>query len=88
MKFAVCAIIKNENLYLREWVEHYIKLGFDKIILYDNNEKNGELPQLVIQDYIDAGIVNIYNYRGILANTFQAFQVNIYNTCIKDYKTK
>ena len=31
MKFGVCALIKNENLYLREWVEHYLKLGFDNI---------------------------------------------------------
>ena len=42
MKTALCAIAKNENLYIREWVEYYMKLGFSNIILYDNNNINGE----------------------------------------------
>jgi len=41
-KICQCAIVKNENLYLREFVEYYKKIGYSKIILYDNNEKNGE----------------------------------------------
>ena len=91
MKFGVCAIIKNENLYLREWVEHYINLGFDKIILYDNNEPNGEYPGLVIQDYIDNGYVDVINYRYILGytNNFSfslSPQISAYNDCLEKYK--
>ena len=65
MKIAVCAIIKNENLYLREWVEHYKKLGFDKIILYDNNPIDGEVPHQVIGDYVMSGFVDVHNVRGV-----------------------
>lgn len=93
MKFGVCAIIKNENLYLREWVEHYINLGFDKIIIYDNNNPSGELPNVVIQDYIDAGIIDVINRRGARGNadTIECGynldpQIDAYNECLETYK--
>lgn len=90
MKFGVCSMIKNENLYLREWVEHYIKLGFDKIILYDNNEINGEVPNVVIQDYIDNGVVDIINRRqsALPAREWVYFQINAFNECIEQYKNE
>lgn len=34
----VCAIAKNEHLYINEWVSHYVKLGFDQIFLFDNDD--------------------------------------------------
>jgi hypothetical protein len=36
MKYGICAIIKNENLFLREWIEHHISIGFDTICLYED----------------------------------------------------
>ena len=44
MKVGVCVIIKNENLYIRDWVEYYKKIGFDTVILFDNNDLEGEYP--------------------------------------------
>lgn len=88
MKFGVCNIIKNENLYLREWVEYYINLGFDKIILYDNNEPNGEIPNIVIQDYIDAGYVDIISWKK-QSKTYDEWRVihlGSYNNCLEKYK--
>lgn len=38
MKAYVCALAKNEHLYINEWVAHYVKLGFDKIYIYDNDD--------------------------------------------------
>jgi len=35
---AVCCIAKWEDDYIDEFVEHHLKLGFDKIIIYDNND--------------------------------------------------
>ena len=64
MKIAICAIIRNENLYLREWVEHHKHMGFDHIILYDNNNPDGEYPHQVIGDYIMSGFVEVNNVRG------------------------
>ena len=64
-KICLCTNGKKENLYVREYVEHYISYGVDKIFIYDNNEENGERFQEVINDYINKGYVEIINYRGL-----------------------
>jgi hypothetical protein len=53
-----------ENLYIREFVEHYKGLGFYKIYLYDNNNIRGERFTDVIGDYIDSGFVELNDWRG------------------------
>ena len=65
IKICLCVIAKNENLYAREFVEHYKKIGYNNIFIYDNNEKNGEHFEEVINDYIQNGFVKIINYRKI-----------------------
>ena len=35
----ICAIAKDENEYLEEWIEHHLSCGFDKITVYDNGSK-------------------------------------------------
>ena len=61
----MCVIAKNENLYAKEYVNHYKKLGYDHIYIYDNNQLNGEKFEDVIQDEIDSGFVTIINIRGM-----------------------
>lgn len=80
MKVAICCIVKQENLYLREWVEYYHNMGVRNIILYDNNNVNGEYPQQVIGDYIASGFVIYKDARGKYR-----FQVDAYNECWGSY---
>ena len=80
MKLAICVIAKQENLYLREWVEYYYKMGIANIILYDNNDVNGEYPQNVIGDYIANGFVIYKDVRGK-----HRYQVTAYNMCYEEY---
>ena len=40
MQVVVCAMAKNEHLYINDWAKWYLKLGFDKIYIYDNDDKN------------------------------------------------
>ena len=42
LKVLICTIGKNENKYIKEFVKHYEKLKITKIIIYDNNDINGE----------------------------------------------
>ena len=42
MKTLLCVIVKEENCYLEEWINYNKLLGFDKILIYDNNDKYGE----------------------------------------------
>ena len=46
-------ICKLENLYIQEFIEHYKKLGYNHIFIYDNNDINGERFEDVIQKEIE-----------------------------------
>ena len=53
-----------ENDYIRFFVEYYQRLHFDKVIIYDNNDPDGEKFEDVINDYIQNGFVEIIDFRG------------------------
>ena len=74
MKVCICTIGKKENLYVREYVDYYKKLGIDKIFIYDNNNKSDEKFDLVIKDYIENGFVEIVDIRGKEAPQFEAME--------------
>lgn len=78
MKIAVCAVIRMENLYVREWVEYYRDMGFDNVILYDNNADDEEKLSDIIDDYIKSGFVIVDDSFKYATN----FQVKAYNNCI------
>ena len=63
MKTCVIAIGRRENLYAREFIEHYKNLGFDNVIILDNNYGDEEHFEEVLQDYVESGFVIIENYR-------------------------
>ena len=90
MKIALCAIAKNENLYIREWINWYKNLGISKIFLYDNNDIDGEKFEDVINDYIKNGFVEIINVRGIeKGKVYDKDGVNLQPQCYVDcYKNK
>ena len=65
IKICICTVGKNENRYIREYLEYYKNYGIDKIFLYDNNNIDGEKFQEVINEYITKNFVEINNWRGI-----------------------
>lgn len=53
MKNAVVAIQRLEGKYLQEWVGHYLSLGFDLVIICDNNQlSDNEDVTEILSDYI------------------------------------
>lgn len=85
MQVVVCAMAKNEHLYINEWVGHYLKLGFDKIYLYDNDD----IGKPYIGDYISKSFmpkVEIINIRGQVGEKLQHdTYTNFYNTHTFDW---
>lgn len=51
----ICAIVKNEQRFIREWVEHYLNIGFDKLYVFEDFGSKTHAKQ--IQDLIDEGKV-------------------------------
>jgi len=95
LKIAVCTIGKNENLYIKEWVDYYKNLGINKIFIYDNNDVDGERFEDVINDYIETGFAKIYDTRGKIVSTKNhleqlngmTLQGQVYRDCYyKNYK--
>ena len=83
IKVALCTMGKNENLYVKEFISYYYKLGIDKIFIYDNNDLNSEK----ISDMIDIKyktFVKIYETKKLkIFNQSQAF-----TDCYEKYKKK
>ena len=60
----MCTSIKNQNIYITEFIQFYQKIGVNKFFLYDNNEENGEQIDLLLKEYTDNNTVEIINWRG------------------------
>lgn len=54
-----CLIIKDEGRYLPEWIAHYLALGFDRIVIYDNESRPETLAVERICSQQDARITVI-----------------------------
>ena len=85
MKVLLCCILKMENHYLEEWVRHYINLGIDKIVIYDNNDIDGQYAENIedikyVKEQKDNGIIDIYK----IPNE-TSVQIKYYNECYKKY---
>lgn len=58
-KVGIIAIARNEALYIREWVDHHLDIGFDKIIIADNDD------EFILPGIIEYPAVIHENYCGI-----------------------
>lgn len=76
----ITAIVKNEGVYIREWIEYHRICGVSKIVLYDNESSDGLYD--IISDYILEGYVEYIFYPG------RGRQLDAYNEAIKKYRNK
>ena len=76
----MCTIAKEENKYIIEFVNYYKNLNFNKIIIFDNNNINGEKFDIILKNYINNKFIKIINYRGI-----KRPQIKALNECYKKY---
>lgn len=80
MKTLLCCIGRQENTYIKEFVEYYRDLGFTNICLYDNNYDGEEDFRDVIGPEIEEGFVILKDYRNR-----KTCQLEAYNECYREY---
>lgn len=80
-RYLVLSCARGENAYIKEFVDHYLNLGFDKVILADNNDD--DTLSDVLKQYIDTGTVEIFNCHG-----FNSFQVQLYSMFVSEANFK
>ncbi len=57
--YHICAIIKDEHLFLREWIEYHLSIGFDSITLYEDftskshRQITDAYPQVILKSMRD-----------------------------------
>ena len=81
-KYIVFACAKSEDDYIVEWVEHNLSIGFDKVIIADNNDDSSILSS-ILSKYIENGTVQLFNCSGI-----KGFQLYIYNMFLNESNYK
>jgi len=59
-KFSICAVFKNEEKYLEEWIEYHRIVGVEHFYLYNNGSIDGSVK--VLNPYIEAGIVTLVDW--------------------------
>lgn len=81
---AVILLIKDENRYLKEWLDHHLDIGFDHIYIYDNG--SNENVNAVILDYPEETKekITVINWRG----HHEHIQQDAYNHFMSHHKTE
>ena len=77
---SVCAIMKNEAPYVKEWLDYHLSVGVKRFYIYDNASTDNMRD--VLDPYIEKGVV-VYKY---VAD--RVLQKSIYNECLKEYGDK
>lgn len=73
-EIVIVAIAKMEYGYIKDWVEYHLKIGFDHIYIYDNNDIDSEeYYDDLLKEYINEGRVTIIDARGRVAYQRQSY---------------
>lgn len=77
MHLSLCLIVKNENTYLREWLDYHILIGVEHFWIYDN--ESDDPVSNTLADYIRSGWVTVNHIKG------PAMQLYAYDHCVQTY---
>ena len=81
LKIALCTMGKKENLYVKEFIDYYLKLGINHIFIYDNNDPDTEK----IIDIVDSSYKNkVSIYETLKKNITN--QARAFTDCYKNNK--
>lgn len=63
MRVYIITSARYEECYIEEWVKYHLSIGFDKILINDNNPKDYKYQlKNILKEYIDAGTVIVERY--------------------------
>lgn len=71
---SICAIFKNEALYLKEWLDYHLLVGIEHFYLYNNNSTDDFMK--ILQPYISKNIVTYIEW------PYQQGQISAYLDCV------
>lgn len=81
---AICAILKDEHQYLKEWIDHHLSIGIDEIYLFEDVDSKPHID--IVKDYNNVYLKSIGDFIN-LKFVFDK-QEDTYNRFIHTYKNK
>ena len=92
MQVYIITSAKFEECYIEEWVKYHLNMGFDKIIINDNNPKDYPYnPKDILKKYIDNGQVIVeryYDTHQLQHNIQEPDLENVYTWLYNKYKNE
>ena len=74
-------LIKDENEYLQEWIEHHLNLGVEHFFIYDN------LSTTKIEDTVqNLGLLKYCTIKRVSKDSYPSLQKDVYKECIQQHK--
>lgn len=70
---SICAIFKNESIFLKEWIDYHLTIGVEHFFLYNNNSSDNYLQ--VLEPYVSSGLVTLIDW------PYQQGQMSAYKDC-------
>ena len=71
-KIILSTLVRNEDSYIKQWIEYHLMLGVDAFVIYDNSGYTGSEPKLsvetstnlteLLKDYIADGVVELIDW--------------------------
>lgn len=80
---SIVACVKNEDLYIQEWIEYYKLMGVEHFFIYDNESTDSTKEKL--QPYINQGLVTYNYFESASIKEKAQRQPYIYNCSIEQY---
>ncbi len=77
-ELAICAIFKNEALYIKEWIDYHHLMGVQKFFLFNHESTDNFLS--VLAPYMYKGLVECVDVYG------ECPQVPAYNACLEQHR--
>ena len=77
---AIVLIVKNESLYIGEWLDYHYRIGVDKFYIYDNDSEDRSELLEVLNPWIRAGVVDLESVSGVRR------QMPVYNDAIEKHR--
>ncbi|GHV53529.1 hypothetical protein FACS1894206_04400 [Deltaproteobacteria bacterium] len=75
---SLCAIAKDEDGDIREWVSYHTRIGFEHIYLFDNGSKNP--VKNAVSDFVEAQLVTVIDFP-----LDRNQQLSAYYSCLKEF---
>ncbi len=74
---ALCAIAKDEDKYLQEWIHYHVLIGVERFIIYDNGSATP--IQETLAGHVRTGLVTVIPFRG------KDRQIPAYDHCLHEF---